>query len=98
MKSLSARDIHDELVAVLGSEVIGCSTVTKYLRQSRLPPIIPDAFESPITTVTCDAILDAVQQQLFSSVREFAKLTYIPRSMVDRHLTRTLEFVVKHLR
>jgi transcriptional regulator of acetoin/glycerol metabolism len=103
MKSLFARETHDELVAVLGSDAmrcdaIGSSMVTKYLRQSRTPTIILDALEPPTTTVTDDAILDALQQQPFSSVRELAKLTCIPRSTVHRHLTRTLGFVMKHLR
>jgi hypothetical protein len=34
MKGLSAQDIHGELVAVLGSDAIGYSTVTTYLRQT----------------------------------------------------------------
>jgi hypothetical protein len=98
MKSLSARDIHNELVAVLGFDAVGDSTVTKYLRQSRLPPIILYMLEPPTTTVTDDAILNALQQQSFSSVRELAKLTCIPRSPVHRRLTRRLGFVVKHIR
>jgi hypothetical protein len=97
-QGLSAPDIHDELVAVLGSDAIGYSTVTKYPRQSRLPQMIPDTLEPPTTTLTDDVILDALQQQPFSTIREFAKLTCIPRSPVHRHLTRTLGFVVKHPR
>jgi hypothetical protein len=30
MKGLSAREVHSELVAVLGLDVIGYSTVTRY--------------------------------------------------------------------
>jgi hypothetical protein len=57
-----------------------------------------ETLEKPPNTVTNDAILDAVQKQPFSSVRELAKLTCIPRSTVHRHFTQTLGFVVKHLR
>jgi hypothetical protein len=45
-----------------------------------------------------DAILDALDKQPFSSVRELAKLACIPTPTVYRHLTRSLGFVVKHLR
>jgi hypothetical protein len=98
MKSFSPRAIHEALVAVLGSDAISSSTVTKYLRPSRLPQMILDTLEPPTATVADDEILDALQRQPFSPVREFAKLTYIPRGMVHRHLTRTLGFVVKHFR
>jgi hypothetical protein len=33
MKELSAREVHNELVAVLGLDVIGGSTVARYLQQ-----------------------------------------------------------------
>jgi hypothetical protein len=98
MKDLSARAVHDELVAVLASDAIAYSTVTKYLRHSRLPPIITEPLVEPPTTVTDDAILDAFQRQPFSSVRELAKLTCIPQNSVQQHLTQRLGFVVKHLR
>jgi hypothetical protein len=98
MKGLSAQDIHGELVAVLGSDAIGYSLVPKYRRETRIPPIPRDSPEKPPTTVPDDAILDALQQQPFSSVRELAKLTCIPRSTVHRHLTQTLGFVMKYLR
>jgi ABC-type cobalamin/Fe3+-siderophores transport system ATPase subunit len=37
MKRLSAQAIDNELVAVLGPDAIGYSTVTNYLRQRQLP-------------------------------------------------------------
>jgi hypothetical protein len=82
MKGLSAQNIHGEFVVVLGSDAISYSTVTKYLRQTRIFPIPMETLEKPPNTVTDDAILDALQQQPFSSVRELAKLTCIPRSPV----------------
>jgi hypothetical protein len=84
MKGLFARGIHDELVAVLASNVFASSTVTNYLRQSQFPPIIVNPSQEPPRTVVDDAILDALQQQSFSSVRELAKTTCTPRSMVHR--------------
>jgi hypothetical protein len=75
MKGLPAQNIYGELVAVLGSDAIGYSMVMKYLRQTRIPPICMDTLEKPPNAITDDAILDALQQQPFSSVRELAKLT-----------------------
>jgi hypothetical protein len=85
MKGLSARGIHDELIAVLASDVTADSTVTNYLRQSRFPPIIVDPSQEPPTIVADDAILDALEQQPFSLVRELAKTTCTARSTVHRH-------------
>jgi hypothetical protein len=56
--------------------------VTKYLRQSQISPIPLETPEKPLAAVMDDAILDALEQQPFSSVRELAELTCIPRSMV----------------
>jgi hypothetical protein len=64
--------------------------VTKSLRQSRLTPIILDTLEPPTTAVTGDPILDALQQQPFSPVRESAKLTCISRSTVHRWVSHNL--------
>jgi hypothetical protein len=49
------------------------------------------------TTLIADAILGILQQQPFSSVREFAKLACIPRTTIHQHLARVLGGVVKHL-
>jgi hypothetical protein len=72
---------------VLGLDAIGSSTVTKYLRQSQIPPIPMKNPEKPHTTIMDDVILDALEQKPFSSVRELAELTCIPRSPVHRHFT-----------
>jgi hypothetical protein len=44
------------------------------------------------------AILDALAQSPFSSIRKLAGLTLIPTTTVYRRLTQLLGFVVKHLR
>jgi hypothetical protein len=98
LKGLSARAIHDELTAVLGPDAIAYSTATKYLRQKQFPSIPVNSPEEPATAVIDQAILDAFEQEPFSSIRELAKLTCIPTTTVHRHLTQSLGFVVKHLR
>jgi hypothetical protein len=52
--------------------------------------------DSP-TTIVGHAILEAVENPPFSSIRELAKLTFIRTTTVYRHLTQSLGFVVKHL-
>jgi hypothetical protein len=79
------KGIHDEFVAVLASNVITDSTVTNYLRQSQFSPIIVDSSQKPPRIVVDDAILNTLQQQPFSSIRELAKPTCTPRSTVHRH-------------
>jgi hypothetical protein len=57
-----------------------------------------ETLEKPTTTVMDDAVLDALQQQPFSLLKEVAKLICIPRSTGPRYVLQTLGFVVKHLR
>jgi hypothetical protein len=38
LKGISAREIHDDLVATLGPDVVPYSSVTRYLREARFPP------------------------------------------------------------
>jgi hypothetical protein len=98
MKGLSAREVHTELVAVLGLDAIAYSAVTGYRRQRQFPAISPEPSDQPPTAIIDDAILEALHKQPFSSVRELAKLTCIPTTTGCRHLTGSLGFVPKHLR
>jgi hypothetical protein len=44
------------------------------------------------------AILLALADQSFASIRELSRLTHIPRTTVQRRLTQSLGFRVRHLR
>jgi hypothetical protein len=96
MKGLSAREAHSQLAPVLALDVIGSSTVTRYPRQ--FPVIFPEPSDELRTAIIDDAILEALDKQPFSSVRELVKLTCIPTTTVYQHLTKSLGFVLKHLR
>jgi hypothetical protein len=85
MKQLSAQAVYNELVAVLGPDAIGYSTVTNYLRQRHFPPTFRETPDEPAVTVIDNVILDALEKQSFSLIRELAQLTSIPRSTVHRH-------------
>jgi hypothetical protein len=54
--------------------------------------------EESATIVIDQVILDVLGHYPFFSIRELARLTYIPTTTVHRHLTPSLGFVVKHLR
>jgi hypothetical protein len=85
MKGLSARDVHNELVAVLGPDAIAYSTVTSDLRQRQIPAISSEPSNESPTAILDDAILDAHDKQPFCSVGELAKLTCIPTTIVYQH-------------
>jgi hypothetical protein len=96
-KGLSAQVIHDKLVQVLGSDVIAYSTMTSYLRASRWMAQNKEQHSDPPPDVIDKAILQAIHQIPFASMRELAKSMCISRAIVWRRLTGSLGFVVKHL-
>jgi hypothetical protein len=98
MKHLSAEEIRDDMHEVLGEDAIKYSTVIKYLRQRSFPLVPCDTPDISPSKAINDAILDALEKQPFLSIRELAKLTCIPRTTIHRHLTKSFDFVLKHLR
>jgi hypothetical protein len=98
IKGLSAQVVDSKLVAVLGLDVIACSTVTKYLGQQQFPSVPCNLSEEHPNTAIHNAILDVLEKQSCFSIRELAKLTRIPTATVHRHLTGSLGFAMKQLR
>jgi hypothetical protein len=82
---LSAVAIHAEISSVLGEGTIGYSTVTRCLRKqsfanaSHLAPEEPDF--GAADTID-NAILQALDEQSFASLRQISKRTLIPMSTV----------------
>jgi hypothetical protein len=85
MKRLSAQAIDSERVAVFDPDAIGYSTVTNYLRQWHFPSTLRETADEPAATVIDNAVMDALEKQSFSSIRELAQFTCIPLSPVHRH-------------
>jgi hypothetical protein len=81
-KGFSAYAIHEELVHILGPDIIACSTVTYHLRASRWTAQTEERHSDPPPDVVDNAILEALDQIPFASVRELAKATCIPRTTV----------------
>ena len=101
MKGMSLEDIHSDLVTTLGTDAVAYTTVTKYARSASFVPKKDGPPNEP-TNVEPDlvghAILAALAEHPFSSVRELSRRTCLPRSTVHRHLTHSLGFRVRHLR
>jgi hypothetical protein len=102
MKVMVLNAIHDDLVRTLGKDAVTYSTVTKYAcsaqfssRKEAVPPEAPDVELS----LADEAILTALGESPFSSVRELLRRICLPRSTVHphRHLTQSLRFTMRHL-
>jgi hypothetical protein len=39
LKGISAREIHDDIVSTLGPDAMSYSSITRYLREARFPPL-----------------------------------------------------------
>jgi hypothetical protein len=101
LQGKNATDIHNELVEYLGYEAIEYSTVTYHLRNRSFTastPPAPDRPEDEGPTASDKAILSALGEQPFASVRQLARATHLPSSTVFYHLTKRLGFTVRHLR
>jgi hypothetical protein len=103
MKWMGLDSIHDDLVRTIGKDVVAYSTVTKYAcsaqfsgRKEATPPEAPNAERSPVD----EAILTALAEFPFSSMRKLSRRICLPRSTVNRDgdLTQSLCFTVRHLR
>jgi hypothetical protein len=97
---MNAREIQNDLRASFGTKVLGYSTLTRWLREAQL-----DQFSEKVVGFTEDveadeideAILSALEVQSFGLIRDIARLTHLVYSTINRHLTRSLGFEVRHL-
>jgi hypothetical protein len=98
---MSLDAIHEDLVRVLGENAVAYSTVTKYVRSEKFPPKNDGPPSQPISLEPGpigQAILTALADYPFSSVRKLSRLTCLPWSTVHRHLIDSLYFRIQHLR
>jgi hypothetical protein len=101
MKGIWLDAIHEDVMRVLGESAVAYSTVTKYVRSEKSPPKNDGPLSQPLTVEpgpVDQAILTALADDPFSSVRELSRLTCLPRSTVHRHLTDSLHFRIQYLR
>jgi hypothetical protein len=101
LKGMSVREIHDGVVATLGPDAVSYSSVTRYLREARCPPLKPEPHPADVQRDLVDsdqAILAAFEDNPFALVRQFSRLTHLPSMTVYRRLTQSLGFEARHLR
>jgi uncharacterized protein YueI len=95
-KGLSARAVDNELTVVLGADAIADLTVTKSRRQREFTSILVDSPRNQRRSLFIKQLL--MPLSIIRSIRELARPACIPVTTVQRHLTQSLGFVVKHLR
>jgi hypothetical protein len=75
LKGMSAREIHDDIIAILGSDAVSSSSVTRYLCEARFPPSKPEPHPAEVQRDLDDsnqAILAALEDSPFASVRQLS--------------------------
>jgi hypothetical protein len=89
IKHLRALEIHDESNNVLEQSTLGYPTLTKYLRKRSFPNS-SESVEEEAEIGSCDSIASAILQHLnkqaFASLRQLAKRTLIPATIIQCHL------------
>jgi hypothetical protein len=79
LKWMSARGIHDDIVATLGSNAISYSSSTRSFREARFLPSKPEPHPADVQRDLDDsdqAILAALEDSTFASVRQLSRLTH----------------------
>jgi hypothetical protein len=101
LKGMLAREIHDDIVATLGPDAVSYSSVTRYLCEARFPLSKPEPHPADVQRDLDDsdqAILTALEDNPFASVRQLSQLIHLPSTTIDRPLTQSLGFVARHFR
>jgi hypothetical protein len=101
IKDMNAREIYADVNDILGADCIGYSTVTKYLREKSFSKSMLDAdFEPKIEDENFidEAIIGALEECPFASLRQIAKRRLIPMSTVRYHLVNSLGYRIRNIR
>jgi hypothetical protein len=101
LKRMSVREIHGDIVVTLGPDAVAYNSVTRCLREARFPcskPKFHPAYVQRDLDDSDQAILAALEDIRFASVRQLSRLTHLPSTTFDRRLTQSLGFVACHIR
>jgi hypothetical protein len=93
MKDMNPREIYAEANDTLGADCIGYSTLTKYFREKSFSRSNLDTDSEPKIeeeNFSDEAIIEALEEFPFSSLRQIAKRIFIPRNTVRYHLVNSL--------
>jgi hypothetical protein len=75
LKKMSAREIHDNIVATFGPDAVSYNSVTRYLREARFHPSKPEFDPAEVQRDLDDSdqtILAALEGSPFASVRQLS--------------------------
>jgi hypothetical protein len=101
LKGMSAREIHDDIIATIGPDAVSYSSVTRYLCETGFPPSKPEPNPVDVQRDLDDsdqAILTGLEDSPFASVRQLSRLAHLPSTIIYRCLPQLLECVARHLR
>jgi hypothetical protein len=101
LRGMLVCEIRDDIVATLGPDVVSYSSVTRYLREAQFPPSKPELHPADVQRDLDDsdqAILAALEDSPFVSVRQLSRLAHLSLTTVYRRLIQSLGFVARHLR
>jgi hypothetical protein len=90
LKGMSASEIHDNIIAILGPDVVSYSSVTRYLHKAQFPLSKPEPHPADVQRDLDDsdwAILAALEDSQFVSVRQLSRLTHFHSTTIYRRLT-----------
>jgi hypothetical protein len=96
---LSTIEIYTEINHVLGEGTIGYSTVTRDLRKHSFADsstLSPEDRESQGLDAIDNAILQALDEQPFASLRQITKRILVPISIVRCRLVSKMAYKLKH--
>jgi hypothetical protein len=99
--SAQAKYVHSEPVQVLRSDAIAYSTGIKPIENDVIlqnEPEAEDRVGDQGFSIIDNAILEALEMMPFASIRQIAKMTFIPPTTLFRRLTKSFHFVLKPLR
>jgi hypothetical protein len=99
MNHFGALEIHAEINNVLGKDPVGYSTITRYLRKRNFPHSSGSAEEEAEIGsyhLIDHAILQALNEQPFSSLSQLPKRTLIPATTIRYHLIDRMRYKIKH--
>jgi hypothetical protein len=98
MKHLGALEIHAEINNVLGQGNVRYSTLTRHLRKRSFPHSSESAEEEPEIGSwgpIDHGILQALNEQPFSSLQQLGKTTLIPATTIRYHLVDRMGYKIK---
>jgi hypothetical protein len=94
--STKAKNVHIEFVQVLGSDAIAYSIVTKYIGNDVIlqnEPEAEDRAEDQGFSIADNAILKTLEMMPFASIRQIARMTFIPPATGFQRLPKSFHFV-----